>query len=313
MPYLADQPEACAAFIPAGAQWKRCRLEHLPPAFSRLWQVFGCGAEPWLCPSECDAGGAFPNRPIILIAHAPQSQVVAARTALNEGLALPADFSCLALTGSGLKGQRGRSWVALEGNLHLTAVYGMAPAPPEVQPALAMLAAVAVADAIQAVSAGRLEPAVKWVNDVMLGGRKVAGVLTATFSRAGRITNVVFGAGVNVDAAPALNSGGIAHEPGCLAGFEPVLRGRLPAVFRAVMEAFDEGIPELALPEGRRRLFERYSAKADFIGKEVVIMPLEGAGRIIRGRAVELLPDLSLVIEGEPEPVRVGRMLSRPS
>lgn len=65
--------------------------------------------------------------------------------------------------------------------------------------AYTMLAAVALSEAIERLLA--LEPAIKWPNDVVLDGRKVAGVL-AEASDDGREQTVVIGVGTNVNLDP---------------------------------------------------------------------------------------------------------------
>jgi BirA family biotin operon repressor/biotin-[acetyl-CoA-carboxylase] ligase len=62
-----------------------------------------------------------------------------------------------------------------------------------------MLAAVALSEAIERLLA--LEPAIKWPNDVVIDGKKVAGVL-AEASDDGKQQTVVVGIGVNVNVEP---------------------------------------------------------------------------------------------------------------
>ncbi|MFR9189091.1 MAG: biotin--[acetyl-CoA-carboxylase] ligase [Anaerotruncus massiliensis (ex Togo et al. 2019)] len=60
------------------------------------------------------------------------------------------------------------------------------------------------AKAIEALTG--LETQVKWVNDVLVGGRKVCGILTEAVSdfESGRTESVIVGIGVNVKTPPAL-------------------------------------------------------------------------------------------------------------
>src|SRR4051794_19031100 len=62
-----------------------------------------------------------------------------------------------------------------------------------------MLAAVALSESIERLLA--LEPAIKWPNDVVLDGQKVAGVLAEAYDD-GRDQTVVVGVGVNVNVDP---------------------------------------------------------------------------------------------------------------
>lgn len=90
------------------------------------------------------------------------------------------------------RGRQGRSWSAPAGSALLCSVVVRSP-----QGLLSLRAGLAVAEAVdQAVGAGRPGAAlIKWPNDVLLGGRKVAGVLVE-----GRPSEdwAVVGVGVNV-------------------------------------------------------------------------------------------------------------------
>ena len=77
------------------------------------------------------------------------------------------------------RGRRGRQWVSPEGNLSATLL--IAPSRPASECAqLSFVAALAASDAIFACGA---EPRVKWPNDVLIGGRKVAGILLESVSQ----------------------------------------------------------------------------------------------------------------------------------
>lgn len=56
--------------------------------------------------------------------------------------------------------------------------------------------AVAVCRAVKAVCG--LEPGIKWVNDLLLGGRKICGILCESEVREGRLSHVIVGIGLNV-------------------------------------------------------------------------------------------------------------------
>ena len=73
------------------------------------------------------------------------------------------------------RGRRGKAWVSRPGNLFATLLIA-APAPLEVCAQLSFAAALAVADVV-ASFAPNAALGLKWPNDVLLDGRKVAGIL----------------------------------------------------------------------------------------------------------------------------------------
>jgi BirA family biotin operon repressor/biotin-[acetyl-CoA-carboxylase] ligase len=94
------------------------------------------------------------------------------------------------------RGRLGRTWFAAAGTSLLCSVQLRPDVPGERLPELTGIAARACAEAIGAVTG--LVPVVKFPNDVLLDGRKVAGVLAE--AREGRI---VLGLGVNVNVPEA--------------------------------------------------------------------------------------------------------------
>jgi BirA family biotin operon repressor/biotin-[acetyl-CoA-carboxylase] ligase len=100
------------------------------------------------------------------------------------------------------RGRLGRTW-ASPASVNLYCSIVLRPAvPPIAIPRLTLVAGLAVAEAIAATS-DELAPQIKWPNDVLLAGRKVAGVLTELEAEAERVRFVVVGIGVNVNAQRA--------------------------------------------------------------------------------------------------------------
>jgi len=60
-----------------------------------------------------------------------------------------------------------------------------------------LMAAVALADVVEAYVPGRA--AIKWPNDILVGGKKLAGILTEASCDAERVHYVILGIGVNVN------------------------------------------------------------------------------------------------------------------
>jgi BirA family transcriptional regulator, biotin operon repressor / biotin---[acetyl-CoA-carboxylase] ligase len=93
-------------------------------------------------------------------------------------------------------GQHGRPWYSPEGGLYLSVVLRGLPDARLVTLALWN----AVADALEVAGA---EPQLKWVNDVLVGGRKIAGVIADAEFIGDAVDFVVAGIGVNTNGRAA--------------------------------------------------------------------------------------------------------------
>lgn len=99
-------------------------------------------------------------------------------------------------------GRRGRAWVAPEGNFYGT--LALPTANLESASLRSFVAALALYDALRAVMGEGPKLALKWPNDVLLHGGKVAGILLESLAMGGKPWGVAVGIGVNLIAAPAL-------------------------------------------------------------------------------------------------------------
>ena len=95
------------------------------------------------------------------------------------------------------KGRIGRKWVSPKGG----GIYMSMILRPDVEtdeiPTITLITASAVVKAIRQECS--LEPAVKWPNDVMLGGKKVCGILTEIKAQPDSVDFLVVGIGINVN------------------------------------------------------------------------------------------------------------------
>jgi BirA family transcriptional regulator, biotin operon repressor / biotin---[acetyl-CoA-carboxylase] ligase len=100
------------------------------------------------------------------------------------------------------RGRRERQWVSPRGNLFMSLVLR-----PAVEPAraaeLGFVASLAVADALTGLLGPAAPVELKWPNDVLVGGAKIAGILLeAQSSPQGIVDWIVLGIGVNLAASP---------------------------------------------------------------------------------------------------------------
>jgi BirA family transcriptional regulator, biotin operon repressor / biotin---[acetyl-CoA-carboxylase] ligase len=95
------------------------------------------------------------------------------------------------------RGRLGREWIDAPGESLLMSIVLRPRIPPNLAPQLSLVAAVAVVDALK--SAG-VTATIRWPNDVMVGERKICGMLPeAVTTRAGTLEHVILGIGLNVN------------------------------------------------------------------------------------------------------------------
>ncbi len=103
----------------------------------------------------------------------------------------------LAETQTGGRGRKGRHWFSPpQEGIYLSMILRPDISPFEV-PRITILSAVALAESLGRVTS--LSPTIKWPNDVFVGGKKIAGILTETSTEMDITNHVVVGLGLNVN------------------------------------------------------------------------------------------------------------------
>ncbi len=204
---------------------------------------------------------------------------------------------------TGGRGRLGRSFESPPGGLYISVLYRPDCAPERSLPMTAG-AAVAIRRAIARVCG--LEPGIKWMNDLVSGGKKLCGILAEqTVSGAG--TQLVVGAGINVNTRPEDFPGELRDRAGSILS----LTGReteLSVLARAVIAELD-GIYAAALAGGAAFL-EEYRAACVSCGRDVLLLQ-NGSSR--PARALRVNDDFSLAVQtaSGPEDVRFGEVSVR--
>jgi BirA family biotin operon repressor/biotin-[acetyl-CoA-carboxylase] ligase len=204
----------------------------------------------------------------------------------------------LAETQTAGRGRANRSWVSPpDVNLYFTVI--LTPSAEDVR-CLSYVTPLAVSNAIEEVVAAQgvtLKPDLKWPNDLLIGGKKVAGVLVETTQNAEGMLVALVGVGVNVNletaAYPEISD--IATSLRDVLGFS-VAREELLAAFCNHFEALYE-----AASGGSFEPFEAWKRRLINLGQPVVA---NGSVGRIEGVAVDVSADGALIIE-QPDGRRV--------
>lgn len=222
-----------------------------------------------------------------------------ARQLAEEGA--PDGTLVVAVEQSAGKGRRGRSWVSISGTGVWMSLLLRPDFMPECASMLTLVAAMAVEWGIRQVTG--LKGQIKWPNDVVLGGKKVCGILTEMSAEMERIRYVVIGIGINVgirefpeeiqDVATSL----------ALCTSKPVRRADLAA---AVAKGWEYYYEKFLQTLDLSLLMEEYNQKLVNRGRQVKVMaPGDGYTGVSRGinKKGELLVEtetgLRTVMSGE--------------
>lgn len=198
------------------------------------------------------------------------------------------------------RGSRGRAWDSPAGNLYLSVLLRPC-VPVAALGVFPLLAGLAVADAVRAVLPPGVAPMLKWPNDVLLDGAKLAGLLIDATPEAGRIDWLVVGMGVNLAHKPQM----VERPTACLADYGVVVTPGEAAL--AVLAAFSARLAQFA-EQGAIKIQEEWLAAAHPFGTELTV---RGAGRQVSGRFAGLSAagELLLAIETRIETFQTGEIL----
>jgi BirA family biotin operon repressor/biotin-[acetyl-CoA-carboxylase] ligase len=108
---------------------------------------------------------------------------------------------CLAEEQTDGRGRRGRSWVSPFGSSIYLSIFWSYPYGPAHLSSLSLAAGVAVVEGLKAL--GITQVGLKWPNDILWDGRKLAGLLLEVAGEADGPSRVVLGLGINYGLAPA--------------------------------------------------------------------------------------------------------------
>jgi BirA family biotin operon repressor/biotin-[acetyl-CoA-carboxylase] ligase len=211
---------------------------------------------------------------------------------IDDSKAVEGDW-LIALIQEAGRGRQGRRWVPASGNFYgSTLVRLRADDPPA--PTLSLAAGLALIEALDAAVQGQ-PLMLKWPNDLLMSGKKLAGVL---LERSGE--HVVIGFGVNLASAPQLPDRDAASLGGNIVpqAFAPVLAGG----FARLLQLWRQSEPAL--------LAQAWLARAHPLGTPLTVH--SGGDESVFGRFEGLEPDGALRLrrsDGSLDIVHAGDVL----
>ncbi|RMF48085.1 MAG: biotin--[acetyl-CoA-carboxylase] ligase [Deltaproteobacteria bacterium] len=190
------------------------------------------------------------------------------------------------------KGRLGRAWVSPPGVNLYTSVILRPDIPPWQAPQLTFVAAVALVRAIEQVCG--LSARVKWPNDVLVDGAKVAGVLSELLADMDRVRAVILGIGLNVNMTREQLPETLRYPATSLAlasGRASWSRLRLAcALYRQIDELY-----RVYLDRGFEPVRLAWEASCDLVGRQVQVA---SGDDLLAGRCAGIDLDGALLLSG---------------
>ncbi len=163
------------------------------------------------------------------------------------------------------RGRRGRTWFSPAGEgIYVSVILRPALSPNEAS-RLTLLAAVAAAETLLHLTS--LNVRIKWPNDIMVRGKKLAGILTQVSTEMDAVDYIVVGLGINVntplkDFPDDLRSSATS--------IQAEMNGPFPRIslLRLYLERFEDRY-EMFKQSGFQPILERWKELSDIIGKKI--------------------------------------------
>ncbi len=165
------------------------------------------------------------------------------------------------------RGRRGRTWESPPGvSIYMSIVLRPEMAPVKA-PMLTLVMALSAADSLKECTG--LDVQIKWPNDIVLNGKKLAGILTEMSTEMDYINHVVIGVGINV------NTGQLPEELEEKATSLRLETGRIirrSEIIASIMKEFEGNYQLFIETQGLRQMQEKYNSLLINREKEVRIL-----------------------------------------
>jgi BirA family transcriptional regulator, biotin operon repressor / biotin---[acetyl-CoA-carboxylase] ligase len=186
------------------------------------------------------------------------------------------------------RGRQGRVWISEKGK-NLTFSLILKPdLPAELGGLISLYASLSVAEAVESLTG--LTPECKWPNDVLLGGRKICGILSESNIDGGRVASTIVGIGLNVN--QTLFPSDLKPSPTSM----QLATGRpydLTAVLTALLERLESRYTDLrSAPPGT--IIREWKNHSTTIGRNLTVRT---GNQTVRGLATGLAADGGLLVQ----------------
>lgn len=189
------------------------------------------------------------------------------------------------------RGRLGRPWFSPPGmNVYASILFRPALGSHEILP-FSFIASLALVDALEGLG---ISAEIKWPNDVLVGGKKVAGALVDCGLRGSAVDYVILGIGVNVNIGTAALRDALGTAAGFATSVAAVLGHDVDR--NALLAAWLDGVARWHLcwkREGAAALRKAWADRDILTGRRVEV---RGEGAVFEGRVRGLAPAGELIV-----------------
>jgi biotin-[acetyl-CoA-carboxylase] ligase BirA-like protein len=249
---------------------------------------------------------------LFIVEYSPDSQFDVLIELAQEKIQLPDRILCLAGSGGKFHGFRNRPWLSVEGNIHLSAFIAPESLSAKYAIGFTMLSALSVVETIDSIEGLSGKSSIKWVNDILIGSSKVAGVLAHTQSQGDRITAAVLGIGFNIETSPEVKPTPFVANAAALKDFqsdENLCNQRL--ALEVLINSLHRNYEKLA-QGSYSELLAKYRQRSIVLQRNVTVCSDEPDGTteiIVSGKVIKIGENLELYLEGINTPITKGRLV----
>ena len=190
------------------------------------------------------------------------------------------------------RGRKGRTWFTPKGEGIFMSMILRPPMAPMDAPRLTLVTAVALAEAL--IDATGLDIRIKWPNDILCRGKKLAGILTELSTEMDAVNHVIIGLGLNVNTPKESFPEELKGKASSILAESGISHSRCKIIQR-FLERFERHYNDL-LSDGFPDLLDRWKALSDTIGQRVCV---EMIGKSLTGTIRDMDPNGFLVLEDE--------------
>lgn len=242
-------------------------------------------------------------------AHRSQYDLLIELAKKNEKLA----NKTLLIAGKGkdFHGFKNRKWETKLGNLHLSVFLSPKKEIPNFGAAVMALPTVSIIQTLNEIDGINERPMIKWVNDIIVGRSKLAGVLAHSQAQGKVLQNIIFGIGMNIEKTPDVDP--TPSVPSAISMFD-MLSNKEKELKKTVFQKLIDKMKDnylLLYHHQQQNIIKEYKANSIIINKKVMVYDgdKEKETEICRGTIERIGDNLELFFYGIDKPITKGRLV----